>query len=127
MNWEAIGAIGEVGGVIAVVATLVYLARQIRHSAEATRIAAFHQAQEQLWAVGIAVSNDPEMARILAKTFAGELDSLEFSDRLRLECVLGGFYFGTESMLALHERGQIDSELWQNLFENNFSVVALRP
>jgi len=74
MNWEAIG---EVGGVIAVVATLVYLARHIRHSAEATRIAAYHQAQERLWAVGIAISNDPEMARILTKTFAGELDSLE--------------------------------------------------
>ena len=124
MNWEAIGAIGEVGGVIAVIATLVYLARQIRHSAEATRIAAYHQAGEQLWAVGIAISNDPEMARILAKTFAGQLDSLEFSDRMRLEFVLGAFYFGTESMLALHEKGQIDPELWQNVFENNFRLLG---
>ena len=124
MNWEAIGAIGEVGGVFAVVATLVYLARQIRHSTEATRIAAYHQAQEQLWAVGIAISNDPEMAKLLAKTFAGQLDRLEFPDRLRLEFVLGTFYFGTESMLVLHEKGQIDPELWQNVFENNFRLLG---
>ena len=124
VNWEAIGAIGEVGGVIAVVATLVYLARQIRHSAEATRIAAYHQASEQIWSVGIAISNDPEMARILAKTFAGRLDRLDFSDRMRLEFVLGAFYFGTESMLALHEKGQIDPELWQNVFENNFRLLG---
>ena len=124
MNWEAIGAIGEVGGVIAVVATLVYLARQIRNSAEATRIAAYHQASEQLWAVGIAISNDPEMARILAETFAGQLDRLDFSDRMRLEFVLGSFYFGTESMLALHEKGQIDPELWQNVFENNLRLLG---
>jgi len=124
MNWEAIGAIGEVGGVIAVVATLVYLARQIRHSAEATRISAYHQASEQIWSVGIAISNDPEMARILANTFAGQLDSLEFADRMRLEFVLGSFYFGAESMLALHEKGHIDPELWQNVFENNYRLLG---
>ncbi len=55
MNWEAIGAIGEVGGAIAVVVTLAYLARQIRDSAQATSIAAYHQAQEQTWSVGAAV------------------------------------------------------------------------
>ena len=124
MDWQAIGAIGEVGGAIAVVATLVYLARQIRHSAEATRIAAYHQAQEQLWAIGIAISNDAEMAKILATTFAGDLDSLELPDRMRLEFALGTFYFGMESMLALHEKGYIDSELWQNVFENNFRLLG---
>ena len=50
--------------------------------------------------------------------------SCDESDRLRLEFVLGAFYFGTESMLALHERGQIDPELWQNLFENNFRLLG---
>jgi len=31
MNWEAVGAIGEIFGAVAVLATLVYLAKQIRH------------------------------------------------------------------------------------------------
>jgi hypothetical protein len=27
-------------------------------------------------------------------------------------------------MLALHEKGQIDPELWQNVFENNFRLLG---
>ncbi len=33
MNWDAIGAIGEIISALAVLITLVYLARQIKHSA----------------------------------------------------------------------------------------------
>ncbi len=124
MNWEAIGAIGEVGGAIAVVVTLVYLARQIHHSTQATRIAAYHQATEQLWSVGVAVSKDSELAEILARTFAGGIDSLALPDRMRLEFVLSSLYFGFESLLALDERGFIDAELWQNVIENNIRILG---
>lgn len=37
MNWEAIGAVGEILGALAVFASLIYLGRQIRFSALATR------------------------------------------------------------------------------------------
>ena len=124
MNWDAIGAIGEVGGAIVVVATLIYLARQIRESTQATRIAAYHSATEQLWSVGVAVSTDPGLAEILAKTFAGGIDSLALPDRMRLEFALGSLYFGYESLLALHERGFIDAELWQNVIENNLRLLG---
>ena len=33
MNWEATGAAGEILGAVAVIASLLYLARQVRHSA----------------------------------------------------------------------------------------------
>ena len=124
MNWEAIGAIGEVGGAIAVVVTLVYLARQIRHGAEATRIAAYHQAQEQLWSVGVAVATDPGLAEILASTLAGGIDSLAPQDRVRFEMTFSSLYFGFESLLALHEKGHIDPELWQNWFDNNIHLLG---
>jgi hypothetical protein len=32
VNWQAIGAIGETVGAMAVLATLLYLARQVRHA-----------------------------------------------------------------------------------------------
>ena len=124
MNWEAIGAIGEVGGAIAVVVTLVYLARQIRQNTEATGVAAYHQAQEQLWSVGASISTDPGLSEILARAFAGGLDGLEMPDRLRLEWAMSSIYYGHESLLALHERGLIDSELWQNLVDNNLRLLG---
>ena len=124
MNWEAIGAIGEVGGAIAVVVTLVYLARQIRHSAQATRIAAYHQASEQLWSVSATISTDPGLAEILASTFSGGIDRLAPPDRIRFEMAMGSLFFGFESLLALHEKGHIDGELWENWFENVMGLLG---
>ena len=124
MNWEAIAAIGEVGGAIAVVVTLVYLARQIRQSTEATRVAAYHQAQEQLWSVGASIATDPGLSEILARAFTAGLDGLEIPDRLRLEWAMGSIYYGHESLLALYERGLIDPELWQNLVDNNLGLLG---
>ena len=124
MNWEAVGAIGEVGGALAVVVTLFYLARQIRYSAEATRVAAYHQAQEQLWSLGLAISTDPGLTELLAGTFDGGIDSLALPDRMRLETAMSTLCFGHESLLVLHERGLIDPELWQNLIENNIRLLG---
>ena len=124
MNWEAIGAIGEVGGAIAVVMTLVYLARQIRQSTQATRIAAYHQAQEQTWSVGAAISTDSRLAEILAKASAEGIDALEVPDRVRFQMAMSSLYFGFESLLALHEKGLIDGDLWENWFENAIQLLG---
>ncbi len=125
MNWEALGAIGEVGGAIAVVATLVYLAREVRESAQSTRIAAFHQAQEQLWSISAAISTDRELTALIARKFSGGIDDLAaIEERVRLEFALSGFYFGVESLLTLHEQGLIEPELWDNLIENNYRLFA---
>lgn len=124
MNWEAMGAIGEAAGAIAVVVTLIYLARQIRHGAEAARIAAYHQGQEQLWSTGASIANSAELAGLLARGLNGGFAKLEFAERVRLESALSPLYFGFESMLTLHEQGHIDPELWQNVFDNNFRLLG---
>ena len=38
MNWDAAGAIGEIVGAFAVLATLIYLAKQIRHSTDVSKV-----------------------------------------------------------------------------------------
>ena len=124
MNWEAIGAIGEVGGGIAVVVTLVYLARQIRQSTQATHIAAYHQAQEQLWSAGVAIATDPGLAEILVRAADGGIDGLAPPERIRLEMAMSSLHFGFESLTALHEKGLIDTELWQNWFDNVVPMLA---
>jgi len=123
MDWDAIAAISEVFGAIAVVVTLIYLARQIHQSTVATRIASYHQAQEQLWSVGAAIATNRELAEILARTYAGGIDQLAVPDRLQLESALASLYFGFENMLVLHEKGFIDTELWQNVIDNNARLL----
>jgi hypothetical protein len=104
------------------VVTLIYLARQIRHSTQATRIAAYHQAQEQMWSVAEAFATDSILSDILSRTLAGGLDDLDMPERIRMEFALGSLYFGFESLLSLHEKGHIDPELWDNVLENNFRL-----
>ncbi len=36
---------------------------------------------------------------------------------------MASLYFGYESLLALHERGFIDAELWENVIENNIRLL----
>ena len=124
MNWDSIGAISEALGAIAVVATLVYLARQIRQSTHATRVAAYHQAQEQLWSVGAAIATNRELAEIMARTYAGGIDQLAVPDRLQLESALTSLYFGFENMLVQHEHGFIETELWRNVIQNNARLLG---
>lgn len=123
MNWEAIGAMGEIGGAIAVVVTLVYLIRQIRQSTEATRVAAYHHAQEPLWSISAAIATDPGLAEVWTRASAEGIDSLAPRDRLQLEMALTSLYFGLESLLAHHEKGLVDPELWKNFFENNVQAL----
>jgi hypothetical protein len=126
MNWDAVGAIAELLGAVGVIVSLVYLAvqirqntTQIRQNIEATQTAAFHQAQEQTWQLGIATAQDPELARIVATLAERGRAELSPDEQVRLEGALSPFYFGIESLLKLHEKGLIDSENWQNVFENN--------
>jgi len=70
MNWDAIGAVGEVGGAIAVVATLVYLARQIRHSAEANIASTQFGIQAEFNRVHeIAIANPKMLETLQPRTF----------------------------------------------------------
>jgi len=41
MNWDALAAIGQAFGALAVVASLLYLARQVRHSTLQSHAAAW--------------------------------------------------------------------------------------
>lgn len=124
MDWQAIGATGEVIGALAVVLTLVYLSREVRHSTEAAHIAAYHQAQQQLWSAAETIAADRELADIIARTIRGGIGALPPADRVRLEFVMGSFFFGMESMLALSEKGHIKQELWQNVLDNNMQLVG---
>jgi len=123
MDWEAIAAVSEVFGAIAVVVTLIYLARQIHQSTVATRIASYHQAQEQIWSVAATVSTNKKLAEIFAQIYGGGIAQLSVPDRMQLEFALSSLYFGFENMLVLHEKGFIDTELWQNVIDNNARLL----
>lgn len=117
MNWDAIGALSELFGAIAVVATLIYLAIQIRQTKESSRTQAYHLAIEQL----VAGVLQPDMALL----WESEHRELTETERQRLVGPLGAFIYGHEVLHYLWKKGQVDDELWQNIWLNNKRVLLL--
>lgn len=125
MNWEAIAAIGEVAGALGVIASLGYLAiqirqntRQIRQNIEVGQVASYNQAQEQTRQAPLAMAQDGEAVRSLAKFSEQGLDALAAEETVRLQAILGTFFHGIDSLFKLYEKGLVDPENWENIVES---------
>ena len=115
MNWAAVGAIGEVAGAIAVVATLVYLAKQIRISAEATK-AMVRQGVTDATVAYLALEIDPRELREVTKKRRGD----EALDRDEEDLVLLRIHVNFrnfEGVFSNFRRGYFDASEWQ-AYEN---------
>ena len=120
MSWDAFGAIGELIGALAVLTSLIYLSRQIRHGAESNRISNYHEAQQQLWSAAETIAGDALLSVEIGKSLNRGLDQVSPESRARVEFIMSTFFFGMENMFSLYEKGQIDIEQWQNVFDNNY-------
>ena len=119
MNWDVLGAVAEFLGALAVLATLIYLAIQIRQSGKVARTQSYHLAIEQL----VSGALQPEF-RLLFKSGHEELTPEE---EYQLTPPLICFIYAHEIMYYLWRKGQVDDELWENIFINNLDMLKLAP
>jgi len=82
LNWQAVGAIGEAIGAIAVVATLLYLARQVRHARREQQIAAIRANRNERREYYLAARDSPYLPALLIKLKTGGDLSPEEKQRL---------------------------------------------
>ena len=111
------GAIGEIVGAIAVLITLVYLAKQIRHSTDVSKVTVYHEAIEQIVHAGL----EPDFASLAVKSESGEALSPE--EQMRSFSLATAFIYGHEILLHLFRQGQVDEQLWENIFANNMTYL----
>ena len=124
MSIEGLGALGEIVSALAVLASLVYLAKQIKHSSEVAKVTSYHEGIAQIVQAGL----DPDFTRLINKTSLGEGMSEEES--LRGGALASAFIFGHEILFHLYRKGQVDEALWDNIIKNNlqwFSNGMIRP
>ena len=119
---ESLANIGEFVSAIGVIVSVAYLAIQIRHNTKAVRSSSYHQAAEQTWNSCLAVSQNPQLAEIIARANAGE--ELSPAEQTQLISQDQAMLFGFENMLRLHEEGLLDSEVYRNLIDNSASYLA---
>ena len=77
MNWDAIGALAEAAGAFGVLISIIYLAVQVRHNTEESRIARGQDLVTANADVNAQVADNPELSRIVR---AGMLDFSSLSD-----------------------------------------------
>ncbi len=124
MSIEGLGALGEIVGALAVLASLVYLAKQIKHSSEVAKVTSYHEGIAQIVQAGL----DPDFAKLINKASLGERMSEE--ENLRGGALVSAFIFGHEILFHLYRKGQVDEALWDNIIKNNlqwFSNGMIRP
>jgi hypothetical protein len=106
MNWDTVGAVSELVGAIAVVISLLYLARQIRNSAQIERLNARYAVSQSLFSAFSRIDEDPELHRVWVA--AGRGEELDEEDRERL----GRFLYKYFAQLQLaYGYSEIDPEI----------------
>ena len=111
MNWEAIGAVAEILGAVAVVGSLLYLAVQVRHSANATQATSRYATAQLTTDILVATASDAELASIFRR---GQIDpdSLSDDEGFRFDLLLYAVFDQWETMFSQVQRGAMSKEDW---------------
>ena len=132
MNWEAMGAIGESIGAIGVILTLVYLARQIRHSADQTSLntksvqaSAYQQLIDHHTQLNQNLTTNTELFGILVRAEQEGLNNLSAMDRNRWEVFISSML---RSYLNAHylRKGELISDEQYANFTFGLGTLAAR-
>ena len=112
MNWEAIGAVAEILGASAVVASLLYLARQMRHSTTVTQAATRGTFAQLTTNVLLQIASDAELASIFRRG-QNDPDSLSDDEKFRFDLLLYTIFDHWEAMYSQTKRGALTEEDWE--------------
>ena len=114
VNWEAISAIGQMVGAIAVVISLIYLARQIRGNAHATRQAAMRSALDFLNRYTQQITEHADLAELRSRGFR-DFESLEGVDLAHFGSLMHGMFRTVEDVYYQHLQGHMDPRMWRGI------------
>jgi len=117
VTWEAIRAIGQIVGALAVVISVIYLAREVRSSANATRQAAMRSTLDALNWFAKQITEHADLAELRSRGFH-DYESLEGTDRSRFDTYMHALFRTVEDAYYQHLQGNFDPRLWRG-----FAVV----
>ena len=109
MNWDAIGAIGEVVGAAAVVGSLLYLAGQVRMSAQASAVESKMQSTTLLYTYIDSLINSPDLLDLQTRGIA-DIEALEKVDYLRFSNMSMKAFWMFSASYFQYRSGTIDED-----------------
>jgi hypothetical protein len=114
MNWEAISAIGQIVGAIAVVISVLYLAREVRRNARATRFAAMRSTLDAFNRLAEQIAEHPDVAEVWIRGVY-DYESLEGVDRTRFNSRMHQIFRNVEDAYHQHLDGHLDPRVWRGI------------
>jgi hypothetical protein len=114
VNWEAISAIGQIVGALAVVISLIYLAREVRSNAHATRLAAMRSTLDALNWFAKQITEHADLAELRSRG-VHDYESLEGTDRARFNSYMHALFRTIEDVYYQHLEGHLDPHRWRGL------------
>jgi hypothetical protein len=114
VNWEAISATGQLVGALAVVISLIYLAREVRSNARATRLAAMRSTLDGFNRLAEQLAEHPDLAELFNRGL-DDFESLEGVDRARFNSRMHQIFRNVEDVYHQHLEGHLDPRVWRGL------------
>jgi hypothetical protein len=111
VNWEAISAIGQLVGALAVVISLIYLAREVRSNARATRLAAMRSTLDSFSRCAQQITEHPDLAELYYRGL-DDFESLEGVDRARFNSLMHQIFRSMGAMYYQHLEEHLDPRVW---------------
>ena len=111
MNWEAISAIGQLVGALAVVISLIYLAREVRSNARATRSATTRSTSDAFNRWAQQLTQHPHLTELYYRGIH-DFESLEGADLARFSALMIQAFRYVEAMYYHHLEGHLDPRVW---------------
>ena len=125
VNWEAISAIGQLVGALAVVISLIYVAREVRSGAHATREASMRSVSESYTRWIQQLSAHPELRELYYRGIH-DFNSLEGADLIGFSVLMLEAFRLNEEIYHQRSEGQFGPRLWRG-FEVSFPELNAYP
>ena len=110
-NWEAISAIGQIVGALAVVISLIYLAREVRSSAHATRVASMHSLSDKFNRWSQQLAEQPHLSELYYRGIH-DFESLEGAELVRFSVIMHPLFRNYEDAYYAKLEGHLDARVW---------------
>ncbi len=114
MNWTAIGATGELFGAIGVIASLLYLARQMRHAAADTRRATAQAVFTKLNTAFETTSANPQLAGVYARG-TSDLSALSPEEAVQFSAVFFTLVRPYEELFYYRRADAVNEWVWESV------------
>jgi hypothetical protein len=123
MNWDAVAAIAESLGALGVIVTLGYLAVQIRTGSSVLKTSNYMELNHLATTFTAQLAGDPELLSIFLR---GQESYVRLSkeEQGRFHMLMSNMINPHETAHRLRERGHIDSELHDEMFESISMLFA---